>query len=126
MPGFNYDHLYFIGIGGIGMSNLARYFLAQGKQVGGYDRTESPLTEQLRKEGAYLHYHDRIDEIPLSFTDRERTLVVFTPAVPNSHGELSYFREHGFRMMKRAELLGEITRAGDAICVAGTHGKTTV
>lgn len=123
---FKYDHLYFIGIGGIGMSNLARYFLAQGKQVGGYDRTESPLTEQLRNEGAYLHYKDQIDEIPVSFTDRERTLVVYTPAVPNSHGELSYFRENGFRMMKRAELLGEITRASDAICVAGTHGKTTV
>ena len=123
---FNYDQIYFIGIGGIGMSNLARYFLSQGKLVGGYDRTESALTEQLRSEGAYLHYKDQIDEIPAAFTDRERTLVVYTPAVPASHGELTYFRLNGFRMMKRAELLGEITRASDAICVAGTHGKTTV
>ncbi|QRX64915.1 UDP-N-acetylmuramate--L-alanine ligase [Dysgonomonadaceae bacterium zrk40] len=123
---FNYDQIYFIGIGGIGMSNLARYFLSQGKLVGGYDRTESALTEQLRSEGAYLHYNDKIDEIPAAFTDRERTLVVYTPAVPASHGELTYFRLNGFRMMKRAELLGEITRASDAICVAGTHGKTTV
>ena len=123
---FNYDHIYFIGIGGIGMSNLARYFLSKGKLVGGYDRTESTLTEQLRIEGAYLHYNDQIDEIPVTFTDKERTLVVYTPAVPVSHGELTYFRANGFRMMKRAELLGEITRASDAICVAGTHGKTTV
>ncbi len=108
------------------MSNLARYFLSQGKLVGGYDRTESALTEQLRSEGAYLHYKDQIDEIPAAFTDRERTLVVYTPAVPASHGELTYFRLNGFRLMKRAELLGEITRASDAICVAGTHGKTTV
>lgn len=123
---FNYDQIYFVGIGGIGMSNLARYFLSQGKLVGGYDRTESALTEQLRSEGAYLHYKDQIDEIPAAFTDRERTLVVYTPAVPASHGELTYFRLNGFRLMKRAELLGEITRASDAICVAGTHGKTTV
>lgn len=123
---FNYDQIYFIGIGGIGMSNLARYFLSQGKRVGGYDRTESALTEQLRSEGAYLHYKDHIDEIPAAFIDRERTLVVYTPAVPASNGELTYFRLNGFRIMKRAELLGEITRASDAICVAGTHGKTTV
>ncbi len=123
---FGYDHIYFVGIGGIGMSNLARYFLSQGKQVGGYDRTESALTEQLRGEGAYLHYDDDIGEIPPPFTDRERTLVVYTPAVPDSHSELTYFRANGFRIMKRAELLGEITLASDAICVAGTHGKTTV
>ena len=123
---FKYDNFYFVGIGGIGMSNLARYFLAQGKQVGGYDRAESPLTEQLHDEGAFVHYNDEIEEIPVSFTDKERTLVVYTPAVPHSHGELTFFRERGFRMMKRAELLGEITRASDAICVAGTHGKTTV
>ncbi|HPD87529.1 MAG TPA: Mur ligase domain-containing protein, partial [Proteiniphilum sp.] len=94
---FNYDQIYFVGIGGIGMSNLARYFLSQGKLVGGYDRTESALTEQLRSEGAYLHYKDQIDEIPAAFTDRERTLVVYTPAVPASHGELTYFRLNGFR-----------------------------
>ncbi|MDD2512659.1 MAG: UDP-N-acetylmuramate--L-alanine ligase [Proteiniphilum sp.] len=124
--GINCDNIYFVGIGGIGMSNLARYYLSKGKRVGGYDRTESPLTEQLRAEGAFVHYTDEIREIPDSFTDREATLVVYTPAVPQQHGELSYFREKGFRMMKRAELLGEITRASDAICVAGTHGKTTV
>ena len=121
-----YGNIYFIGIGGIGMSNLARYFLALGKRVGGYDRTASPLTESLREEGAFVHYADDLQEIPPEFTDKEKTLVVYTPAVPSTHGELIYFREHGFKVMKRAQLLGEITKTSDAICVAGTHGKTTV
>lgn len=123
---FTYDSIYFIGIGGIGMSNLARYFLAKGKQVGGYDRTSSPLTERLLAEGAFIHYKDELSEIPVNFTQKENTLIVYTPAVPQSHGELTWFRENGFRLMKRAEVLGEITRSSDAICVAGTHGKTTV
>lgn len=123
----NYEIIYFIGIGGIGMSNLARYFLSKGKRVGGYDRTETPLTQALMKEGAYVHYIDDVQALPEVFTsDRDKTLVVYTPAVPASHGELLYFSENGFTLMKRAQLLGEITKTSDAICIAGTHGKTTV
>jgi UDP-N-acetylmuramate--alanine ligase len=122
----NYESVYFIGIGGIGMSNLARYFLSKGKRVGGYDRTETLLTQTLRNEGAFVHYEDDVQAIPASFTDKEKTLVVYTPAVPASHGELVFFSEHGFTIMKRAQVLGEITKSSDAVCVAGTHGKTTV
>ena len=122
----NYVNIYFIGIGGIGMSNLARFFLSQGKRVGGYDRTPSPLTESLREEGGFIHYKDDLQELPPEFTDSEKTLVVYTPAVPSTHGELIYFKENGYTVMKRAQLLGEITNTSDAICVAGTHGKTTV
>lgn len=122
----NYKSIYFIGIGGIGMSNLARYFLSQGKQVGGYDRTETRLTKQLVAEGAFVHYDDNINVVPPQFLDSECTLIIYTPAVPASHGEFSYFRDHGFTLMKRAQALGEITKSSDAVCVAGTHGKTTV
>jgi UDP-N-acetylmuramate--alanine ligase len=122
----NSDSIYFIGIGGIGMSNLARYFLSKGKRVGGYDRAESALTRSLQEEGAFVHYEDDTASIPAAFFDREKTLVVYTPAVPASHGELLFFRENGYTIMKRAQLLGEITGASDAVCVAGTHGKTTV
>lgn len=122
----NYESIYFIGIGGIGMSNLARYFLLKGKKVGGYDRVETVLTRSLQKEGAFIHYEDDIHAIPASFFDKEKTLVVYTPAVPASHGELLYFRKNGYMVMKRAQLLGEITNSSNAICVAGTHGKTTV
>lgn len=118
--------IYFIGIGGIGMSNLARYFLSQGKRVGGYDRAETPLTRQLISEGAYVHYTDDVKALPNEFLDKENTLVVYTPAVPTSHGELTYFRSNAFSLMKRAEVLGRITRTGRAVCIAGTHGKTTV
>ena len=121
-----YQNVYFIGIGGIGMSNLARYFLSQGKNVGGYDRTKTPLTEALRNEGAFVHYEDSINEIPTPFLEKETTLIVYTPAVPASHSELTYFSENRFMLMKRAQVLGEITKSSDAICVAGTHGKTTV
>ena len=121
-----YQNIYLIGIGGIGMSNLARYFLLQGKNVGGYDRTKTPLTEALRNEGAFVHYKDDINDIPPSFLDKKNTLIVFTPAIPVSHSELIYFRENNFTLMKRAQVLGEITKSSDAICVAGTHGKTTV
>jgi len=121
-----YESVYFIGIGGIGMSNLARYFLSQGKRVGGYDRMETPLTRELMEEGAFVHYEDDVQAIPASFTEKEKTLVVYTPAVPASHGEWVFFREQGFTIMKRAQLLGEITKSGSAICVAGTRGKTTV
>ncbi|NLY23786.1 MAG: UDP-N-acetylmuramate--L-alanine ligase [Bacteroidales bacterium] len=122
----NYDNIYFVGIGGIGMSNLARFFLARGKRVGGYDRTASALTESLREEGAFVHYSDDLQEIPGEFIDSEKTLIVYTPAVPSTHGELIFFRENGYTLMKRSQLLGEITKTSDAICVAGTHGKTTV
>jgi UDP-N-acetylmuramate--alanine ligase len=126
IKGQGYKNIYFIGIGGIGMSNLARYFLLKGCMVGGYDRTESELTEDLSKEGALVHYEDEPLLIPVEFTDKVNTLVVFTPAVPTSHRELNYFRDNGFEVVKRAQLLGEITKLSDAICVAGTHGKTTV
>lgn len=122
----NYGNIYFIGIGGIGMSNLARYFLSKGKRVGGYDRTETILTQSLRMEGAFVHYSDDLQDIPSEFFRKEMTLVVYTPAVSASHSELNFFRENGFTIMKRAQLLGEITKTSDAICIAGTHGKTTV
>jgi UDP-N-acetylmuramate--alanine ligase len=119
------NNIYFIGIGGIGMSNLARYFLAKGKKVAGYDRVESELTKQLNREGVEIHYEDRVDMIPPAFKDKTQTLVVWTPAVPDDHSELTFFRENGFKLMKRAQVLGEITRATRGLCVAGTHGKTT-
>ncbi|MDR0681499.1 MAG: UDP-N-acetylmuramate--L-alanine ligase [Dysgonamonadaceae bacterium] len=118
-------NIYFIGAGGIGMSNLMRYFLANGKQTGGYDKVESALTQQLNVEGAQIHYEDNVDLIPEIFKEKENTLVVFTPAVPSGHSELAYFRTNGFEIMKRAQVLGEITKIKQGICVAGTHGKTT-
>ncbi|MDR2691267.1 MAG: UDP-N-acetylmuramate--L-alanine ligase [Dysgonamonadaceae bacterium] len=117
--------MYFIGIGGIGMSNLARYFLAKGKKVAGYDRVESELTRQLNKEGAEVHYEDNVGLIPPAFKDKTQTSVIWTPAVPEDHSELTFFRENGFKLMKRAQVLGEITRTTRGLCVAGTHGKTT-
>ena len=126
MKGLDYiKAIYFIGIGGIGMSALARYFLAQGKKVGGYDRVCSELTNQLTKEGAVIHYEDNVDLISEDFKELKETLIVYTPAVPASHTELNYFREQGFPILKRSQLLGEITRSARGICVAGTHGKTT-
>lgn len=117
--------IYFIGAGGIGMSNLVRYFLANGKNVAGYDRVESLLTKQLNEEGAQIHYKDDIDLIPDLFRNKENTLVVFTPAIPSNHLEFNYFKNNGFQLMKRAQILGEITKMKKGICVAGTHGKTT-
>lgn len=122
----NYNNIYFVGIGGIGMSNLARYFLSRGKRVGGYDRTPTALTELLREEGASVHYEDDIQSVPGEFKVAGQTLVVYTPAVSATHRELTFFRENGFTLMKRSQVLGEITKTSDAICVAGTHGKTTV
>lgn len=122
----NYELIYFIGIGGIGMSNLARYFIQQEKSVAGYDRMETPLTKALVAEGAKVHYEDYVRLVPAEFLDKEKTLVVYTPAVPASHSELQFFRQSGFTIMKRAQLLGEVTKTSDAVCVAGTHGKTTV
>lgn len=117
--------VYFVGAGGIGMSALIRYFLSKGKQVAGYDRTPSSLTSELNKEGAEIHYEDNVSLIPASCKDPLSTLVVYTPAVPSTHAELTFFRNNGFEIMKRARVLGEITRSSRGLCFAGTHGKTT-
>ena len=117
--------VYFVGAGGIGMSALIRYFLSRGKQVAGYDKTPSDLTAQLNREGAVIHYEDNTSLIPDAFKDPAQTLVVYTPAVPESHTELTYFRQNGFEVMKRARVLGEITNCSRGLCIAGTHGKTT-
>lgn len=128
MQSLDIDHfknLYFIGAGGIGMSALERYFYAEGFTVGGYDRTPSDLTDTLIREGIDIHYEDNIGSVKDCFKDPETTLVVYTPAIPTDHGELTYFRNGGFQIVKRAQLLGMITRAKRGICIAGTHGKTT-
>lgn len=117
--------VYFVGAGGIGMSALIRYFLSKGKRVAGYDKTPSALTEQLNREGAAIHYEDRVELIPQAFRHPEETLVVYTPAVPETHAELTFFRTGGFEVMKRARVLGEITNCNRGLCIAGTHGKTT-
>ena len=117
--------VYFVGAGGIGMSALVRYFLSLGKTVAGYDRTASELTERLNTEGAAIHYDDNTALIPESCRDKATTLVVYTPAVPQSHSELTWFRTQGFEIQKRAQVLGTITRSRRGLCVAGTHGKTT-
>lgn len=124
------DHIknvYFVGIGGIGMSALARYFKANGYEVAGYDRTSSALTEKLRKEeGIAVNYIDEEEEIAAAYRDKGRTLVVYTPAIPADSRQLNYFRQSGFTLHKRSEVLGLLSRKGKALCVAGTHGKTTV
>ncbi len=117
--------VYFVGAGGIGMSALVRYFLSLGKVVAGYDRTASELTERLNAEGAAIHYEDSVELIPEACKNKAHTLVVYTPAVPQSHRELTWLREQGFEIQKRAQVLGTITRSRRGLCVAGTHGKTT-
>ena len=107
------------------MSALVRYFLSKGKLVAGYDRTPSELTECLIAEGAQIHYEEDVHLIPEACRDRENTLVVLTPAVPQEHEELTYFRDNGFEIQKRAQVLGTITHSSKGLCVAGTHGKTT-
>lgn len=119
------NSVYFIGAGGIGMSALIRYFLSRNKRVAGYDLTPSPLTLELNEEGAAIHYEDDVSLIPDYCRSPLDTLVVYTPAVPASHAELSFFRDKGFRILKRAQVLGEITKSARGLCVAGTHGKTT-
>jgi UDP-N-acetylmuramate--alanine ligase len=118
-------NVYFIGIGGIGMSAIARYFAANGKKVSGYDKTPTPLTKSLEDLGIQIHFADNLKNIPISFTDKEKTLVVYTPAVPKDHVELNYFVNNGFSVLKRAEILGKITESTFCLAVAGTHGKTT-
>jgi len=117
--------VYFIGAGGIGMSALVRYFIHSGLVVAGYDKTPSELTRRLEKEGALIHYEENIDEIPHLCKNPEHCLVVYTPAIPSEHKELQYFRENGFEIQKRAQVLGTLTRQMKGLCVAGTHGKTT-
>ena len=118
-------NVYFIGIGGIGMSALARYFNTNGKVVAGYDRTPTDITEMLEKEGIKVHFTDELDAIPNSFKNVETTLVVYTPAVPKDHKELVFFQENGYQVVKRSEVLGFITKNTFCLAVAGTHGKTT-
>ena len=117
-----YTHIYFIGIGGIGMSAIARYYNAKGFKVSGYDKTPSPLTAALENEGIEIHYEDNTDYIP---KDVEATLVVYTPAIPKNMGELVHVQTNGYRVIKRSRMLGEITRGQRCMAVAGTHGKTT-
>ncbi|MEO9872110.1 UDP-N-acetylmuramate--L-alanine ligase [Ekhidna sp.] len=119
------NNVFFIGIGGIGMSALARWFHANGALVAGYDKTESSLTKKLIEEGIEVHYEDQLDLIPDTFLKKKGTLVVFTPAVSENHLELNYFLDGGFTVMKRSEVLGMITKNHFTIAVAGTHGKTT-
>ncbi|CAA0154539.1 UDP-N-acetylmuramate--L-alanine ligase [Tenacibaculum maritimum] len=118
-------NIYFIGIGGIGMSAIARYFSANGKMVVGYDKTPTSITSALQKLGIDIHFEDAVENIPISFLDAEKTLVVYTPAISKNHSELSYFIENGFTVLKRAEILGQITQDTFCLAVAGTHGKTT-
>ncbi len=121
----NIHKVYFIGIGGIGMSALARYFKFINTRVAGYDKTETPLTKELSKLGIDIHYEDNIDLISSEYFDLDDTLVVYTPAVPNTHAEYQYFLEKGFAVKKRSEVLGLITKDSFCFAVAGTHGKTT-
>ncbi|QHL86895.1 UDP-N-acetylmuramate--L-alanine ligase [Nibribacter ruber] len=122
----HYRHIYFLGIGGIGMSAIARWFLAKGFAVAGYDRTVTPLTQKLTEEGAQIHYEDDIRLIPASFLEnKQKTLVVLTPAVPAAQTERQYLQENGFTIMKRSQVLGLLTADQYLIAVAGTHGKTT-
>ena len=117
--------VYFVGAGGIGMSAIARYFLKKGLVVAGYDKTPSDLTRQLEKEGMLIHYEENVDEIPHVCKQKEVCLVIYTPAIPADHQELMFFRDNGFEIQKRAQVLGTLTQAHKGLCVAGTHGKTT-
>jgi UDP-N-acetylmuramate--alanine ligase len=115
------SRIYFIGIGGIGMSALARYYLSKNASVSGYDKTVTTLTRQMENEGIYIHYEDNVDLL-----DKTAELVVYTPAVPKDHKELNYYSHNNYELIKRSALLGEITKASFNICIAGTHGKTTI
>ena len=117
--------VYFIGAGGIGMSAIARFFIHRGVVVAGYDRTPSTLTKQLEKEGMLIHYDENLEEIPHACKDKAACLVVYTAAIPSTHKELTWFRDNGFEVQKRAQVLGILTRTHKGLCVAGTHGKTT-
>ena len=120
-----YNSIYFVGAGGIGMAALERFFLSLGKKVAGYDRTPTELTQNLIKEGVEIVFDENADLIPNYCRDKETTLVIYTPAVPQSHAGLQYFTTNGFTIMKRAQVLGLITASSKGLCFAGTHGKTT-
>lgn len=120
----NYDSIYFLGIGGIGMSALARWFKHSGLRVAGYDKTATPLTHELMEEGMEIHFEDRIEMLP-GYITKQKTLVVLTPAVPKDHKEYNYLIAEGFTILKRSEVLGLLTKNYNTIAVAGTHGKTT-
>ena len=116
--------VYFIGIGGIGMSAIARYFLNKGILVGGYDRTPSELTKKLEEEGAQIHYEENVTLIPETCQDKDSALIIYTPAIPASHQELVYFKEHQFNLQKRAQVLGTLTRTHKGLCVRVSVPKT--
>ncbi len=117
--------VYFVGAGGIGMSAIARYFIRKGMVVAGYDKTPSTLTHQLESEGMLIHYEENVDEIPHACRNKQECLVIYTPAIPETHQELKFFRENGFEIQKRAQVLGTLTKTHKGLCFAGTHGKTT-
>ena len=121
----NIQNVYFVGIGGIGMSAIARYFAANGKNVAGYDKAASQVTTDLEQLGIQIHFKDAIKNIPISFLDKEKTLIIYTPAIPKEHSEFNYFVAAKFTVLKRAEILGKITDTTFCLAVAGTHGKTT-
>lgn len=120
-----YKNIYFLGIGGIGMSALARWFIANGFYVGGYDKTSSPLTEALEVEGMNIHYDDKVGRIPTQFYNKEETLVVLTPAIPQNNIELIHFRAEEYTILKRSQVLGLLTAGMTTVAISGTHGKTT-
>ena len=120
-----FSKYYFLGIGGIGMSALARYFHTKGYEISGYDRTPTKLTTDLQSEGIAVSFDEHVDQIPDKFTQAKNTLVIITPAIPQDHPQLLYFQENNFTIQKRSQVLGEITRKSKGICIAGTHGKTT-
>ena len=120
-----FKKIYFIGIGGIGMSALARYFSVNGKQIAGYDKVASEITKSLQKLAIAIHFEDEFENIPSQYLDADNTLIVYTPAIPENHKELNYFKNNGFTILKRAEILGLITKETYCFAVAGTHGKTT-
>jgi UDP-N-acetylmuramate--alanine ligase len=125
----NIEGVYFVGIGGIGMSALARYFISGGFQVSGYDRSESSLTQELSGEGCNISYEDNLNTLPELFCDlskKDKTLIIFTPAIPAENNIIKYFRGNGYKLFKRSEILGEISEKTDTLAVSGTHGKTTV
>lgn len=125
LQGMKYDKVYFLGIGGIGMSALARYFMHEGKQVAGYDRTATPLTHALENEGAAVTYEDEESTIPDAYKDAATTLVVYTPAIPADSVQMDFFRRNGFEVLKRSRMLGVVSEGKYVMAVAGTHGKTT-
>lgn len=119
------QYIYFVGIGGIGMSAIARYLIKNNKNIAGFDKTETEITKTLQNEGVDIHFDDDVELIPSEFKNSDNTLVVYTPAVQKDHAELSYFKSNNFEILKRSQLLGEITKSTFCLAVAGTHGKTT-